>query len=103
MRFAHKVPVKRLRNREHTQRLPEEGPCAGWASTEHALDGQKPALVLPEAEGRRILRLFMVTTNTSTLGWEVINHKKTFWHKYTTKGKKHAISPDRFLGHLVLS
>lgn len=24
----------------------------------------------------------------------IINHKKTFWHKYATEGKKHAIFPD---------
>lgn len=104
MHFAQKVLVKQPGTGNTPSAFQRKGHVQRGASTEHALDKKKPALVLSEAEGPRILRLFMVTTNASTLGWKltVINHKKTFWHKYTTKGKMHAISPGRFLDRLVL-
>lgn len=51
--------------RKQVKYLPEVEPMVGG---EHLLYIKKPALVLPEAESPRILKLFTVRINTSLLG-----------------------------------
>lgn len=77
--------------------------CAEWGESENSLYFKKPTLVLSEPQRPKIQTSGHNKYRNSGLGKIIIiNHKRTFWHKYETKGKKYATFPDTVTSCFIL-